>query len=268
MMSFLNMSVSSSVVHPAVFLVLSWLIHVHSWTSAHLKSWTAQDVITPCSSHSCLTDPYSFYCGKTLKVVPSFPLSRPRREHMPGFSLRHGSPCHFTCPVPASMACPRPLSSSSFASTHVLDEESSSTGFLTMDFHHDIGERHRGTWCWNVATSMSCTCQFPLLMAPCQRALVAPCFWGPRLAWASAPTQIYLMLETARMALRRHFDLSTIHLKVPARLQRSREDFMARFSDNLADLCNNEPQCARGDSAARMVVVLPFLVIGDIAAIH
>ena len=32
---------------PAVFLVISWVIHVHSWTSAHLKPWTAQDVITP-----------------------------------------------------------------------------------------------------------------------------------------------------------------------------------------------------------------------------
>ena len=53
-----NFPVSS--VHPAVFLVFSWLIHVHSWTSAHLKPWTAQDVITPCSSHSCLIDPDSF----------------------------------------------------------------------------------------------------------------------------------------------------------------------------------------------------------------
>ena len=26
-----------SVVLPAVFLVISWLVHVHSWTSAHLK---------------------------------------------------------------------------------------------------------------------------------------------------------------------------------------------------------------------------------------
>ena len=26
-----------SVVLPCVFLVISWLIHVHSWTSAHLK---------------------------------------------------------------------------------------------------------------------------------------------------------------------------------------------------------------------------------------
>ena len=26
-----------SVVLPDVFLVISWLIHVHSWTSAHLK---------------------------------------------------------------------------------------------------------------------------------------------------------------------------------------------------------------------------------------
>ena len=28
--------------------------------------WTAQDVITPCSSHSCLTDPSSFVLWKTL----------------------------------------------------------------------------------------------------------------------------------------------------------------------------------------------------------
>ena len=40
-----------SVVLPAVFLVISCLTHVHSWTSAHLKAQTAQDVITPCSSH-------------------------------------------------------------------------------------------------------------------------------------------------------------------------------------------------------------------------
>ena len=66
---FLNLSVSSSVVHPAVFLVFSWLIHVHPWTSAHLKPWTAQDVITPCSSHSCLTDPNSLYCGKPSEVL-------------------------------------------------------------------------------------------------------------------------------------------------------------------------------------------------------
>ena len=52
------------VVLPAIFLVISWLIHAHSWTSAHLKPWTAQDVITPCSSHACLTDPNLLYCGK------------------------------------------------------------------------------------------------------------------------------------------------------------------------------------------------------------
>ena len=52
------------VVLPAVFLVISWLIHVHSWTSTHLKPWTALDVITPCSSHTCLTDPSLLYCGK------------------------------------------------------------------------------------------------------------------------------------------------------------------------------------------------------------
>ena len=66
-------SVGSSVVLPAVFLIISWLIRVHSWTSAHLKPWTAQDVITPCSSHSCLTDPNLLYCGKPSEVVPSFP---------------------------------------------------------------------------------------------------------------------------------------------------------------------------------------------------
>ena len=52
--------------HPAVYLFFSWLLHVHSWTSAHLKPWTAQDVITLCSSHSCLTDPNSFVLWKTL----------------------------------------------------------------------------------------------------------------------------------------------------------------------------------------------------------
>ena len=65
MMSFC-FSVSSSVVHLAVFLVFSWLVHVHSWSSAHLKPWTAQDVISLCSSHSCLTGPNSLYCGKTF----------------------------------------------------------------------------------------------------------------------------------------------------------------------------------------------------------
>ena len=52
--------------HPAVFLVISWLVHMHSWRSAHLKPWTAQDVITPCSSHSRLTDPDSFVLWKNL----------------------------------------------------------------------------------------------------------------------------------------------------------------------------------------------------------
>ena len=62
-----------SVVLPAVFLVISWLIHVHSWTSAHLKPWTAQDVITPCNSHTCFTDPNLLHCGKPSELVPSFP---------------------------------------------------------------------------------------------------------------------------------------------------------------------------------------------------
>ena len=51
-----------------LFILLSILsshgmLHVHSWTSAHLKPWTAQDVITLCSSHSCLN---SFVLWKTL----------------------------------------------------------------------------------------------------------------------------------------------------------------------------------------------------------
>ena len=64
MTTFMCFLVSSSVVLLAVFLVISWLIHVHSKTSAHPKPWTAQDVMTPCSSHSCLTDPNVLYCGK------------------------------------------------------------------------------------------------------------------------------------------------------------------------------------------------------------
>ena len=46
---------------------------MHSWTSAHLRPKTAQDVITPCSSHLCLTDPNLLYGGKPSEVVPSFP---------------------------------------------------------------------------------------------------------------------------------------------------------------------------------------------------
>ena len=57
---------SSSVVHPDVYPVFSGLLHVHSWTSAHLMPWTAQDVITLCSSHSCLNDPNSFVLCNTL----------------------------------------------------------------------------------------------------------------------------------------------------------------------------------------------------------
>ena len=66
MMSFGEFSGSSSVVHPEVYLVFSWLLHVHSWTSAHLKPWTAQDVITLRSSYSCLTSPNSLVLWKTL----------------------------------------------------------------------------------------------------------------------------------------------------------------------------------------------------------
>ena len=35
-----------------------WLTHLY------IKPWTAQDVITPCSSRTCLTDPDFLYCGK------------------------------------------------------------------------------------------------------------------------------------------------------------------------------------------------------------
>ena len=77
-------SFSSSVVHPAVFLVFSWLIHVHLWTSAHLKPWTAQDVITLCSSRSCLTDPNLLYCGNPGKWCPVF--------HFLTVSLPHTQP--------------------------------------------------------------------------------------------------------------------------------------------------------------------------------
>ena len=65
------------VVFPAVFLVISWLVHVHSWTSAHLKPSTAQDVTTLCSSHSCLTEPNLLYFRKPSEVVPSFPFLPP-----------------------------------------------------------------------------------------------------------------------------------------------------------------------------------------------
>ena len=77
--------------HPA-YPVFSRLLRVHSWTSAHLKPWTAQDVITPCSSHSCFTYPNSFVLWKNLGsgappslpplLPPSFPPShQPRHTH-------------------------------------------------------------------------------------------------------------------------------------------------------------------------------------------
>ena len=44
--------------------------------SAHLKPWTAQDVITHCSSHSCLTDPNSFVLWKTLGSGAQFSVGR------------------------------------------------------------------------------------------------------------------------------------------------------------------------------------------------
>ena len=53
---------------------------MHSWTSAHLKPQTAQDVITPYSSHWCLTDPYLLYCGKPRKWCPVFPFFPPHSQ--------------------------------------------------------------------------------------------------------------------------------------------------------------------------------------------
>ena len=65
---------------------------MHSWTSAHLKPWTAQDDITPCSSHSCLTDPNLLYCGKDpRKWCPVFHSGCPKNhdfEPLDSFFLR------------------------------------------------------------------------------------------------------------------------------------------------------------------------------------
>ena len=48
-----------------LFILLS-ILSSHVVTCAHLKPWIAQDVITPCSLHSCLTDPNSFVLWNTL----------------------------------------------------------------------------------------------------------------------------------------------------------------------------------------------------------
>ena len=86
--------------------VFSWL-HVHSWTSAHLKPWTTQDVITPCSSHSCLSDPGSFVLWKNLGSgahssvwysSPS-PPSAPPTTHAHTPPPSHGSSFGLTCLV-------------------------------------------------------------------------------------------------------------------------------------------------------------------------
>ena len=103
MTTFLSFQLVPSVVLPAVFLVISWLVHVHSWTSAHLKPWTAQDVTTPCSSHSCLTDPDLLYCGKPSEVVPSFPFL-PSLPHPS--SLSSPSPSLFPSPLNPSSPPP------------------------------------------------------------------------------------------------------------------------------------------------------------------
>ena len=66
-------SVSSSVVHLAVFLVISYMCTHVVDTSLHQAFDRAQDVMTPCSSHTCLTDPNVLYCGNFSEVVPSFP---------------------------------------------------------------------------------------------------------------------------------------------------------------------------------------------------
>ena len=77
--------------HPT-YRVFSWLLHVHSWTSAHLKPWTAQDVITLCSSHSCLTDPNSFSVVENpRKWCPVFRSPPPPSTHTP-------RPANLHCP--------------------------------------------------------------------------------------------------------------------------------------------------------------------------
>ena len=89
---------NSSVVQPDVTPVFSRLLHVHSWTTAHLKPWTAQDVITLCSSHSCLTDPNSFVLWKTIGSAAQFSVwqrSLPVIETMTLFSGL-GTDVHFS----------------------------------------------------------------------------------------------------------------------------------------------------------------------------
>ena len=41
-------------------------------TQFYIKPQTAQDVITPCSSHFCLIDPDSFVLWKTLRMCAKF----------------------------------------------------------------------------------------------------------------------------------------------------------------------------------------------------
>ena len=63
---------------PLLFILLSSLSShtcaLMLLTHLCINPQTAQDVITPCSSHTCFTDPNSLYCGKPSEVVPSFPL--------------------------------------------------------------------------------------------------------------------------------------------------------------------------------------------------
>ena len=41
-------------------------------THLGIKPWTAQNITTPCSSNSCLTDPNLLYCGKPFESGAQF----------------------------------------------------------------------------------------------------------------------------------------------------------------------------------------------------
>ena len=132
MTTFLSFQLVPSVVLPAVFLVISWLVHVHSWTSAHLKPWTAQDVTTPCSSHSCLTDPDLLYCGKPSEVVPSFPFL-PSLPHpsSPSPSL-FPSPLNPSSPPPSHQYSALPSSQQQQHSNHAATAQTQLITFLVL----------------------------------------------------------------------------------------------------------------------------------------
>ena len=51
-----------------------WLTHLL------IKPWTAQEVITPCSSRTCLTDPDLLYCGKPFGCSAQFSILGPHGQ--------------------------------------------------------------------------------------------------------------------------------------------------------------------------------------------